>query len=140
MLPSIHALRSILIKAWHSLNAKNAQQKVDSTDKIIDTTNLEVARKQEQHLKQLRMRAKAAFTRWETAQECVLRLEDGLKISHEDHWNPGDWEYESVLSKLMQREYRLAIDNLERLVVQHLFELVKLGMSGLGAFLLSLLA
>lgn len=117
----------------HRSNASTAQQAVDSADKIINTNDRQAAQKQEQHLKQLRTRAKAAFTRWATAQERVLILEDNLKIAHEERWKPGSHAYDDALSELVQREYRLAIDNLERLVVQRLFELAKLGMSGLGA-------
>ncbi|KAI1781971.1 hypothetical protein LXA43DRAFT_907171 [Ganoderma leucocontextum] len=84
----------------------------------------------EQDLKQLRTRAKAAFTRWETAQERVLIIEDELKLSVEERWVPKSKDYEDALSELTQRQYRLALDNLERLIVQRLFELTKLGMSG----------
>ncbi|PIL35238.1 hypothetical protein GSI_03028 [Ganoderma sinense ZZ0214-1] len=113
-------------------NAKAAQTAVDSADKIINVNDPQLAQKQEQHLKQLHTRAKAAFTRWETAQERVLILEDNLNISQQERWKPGSKEYDNALSELVEREYRLAIDNLERLVVQRLFELTKLGVSGLG--------
>lgn len=33
---------------------------------------------------------------------------------------------------MTERKYRRAIDNLERLVVQRLFEMTKLGMNGVG--------
>ncbi|KAH9918796.1 uncharacterized protein B0H18DRAFT_882567 [Fomitopsis serialis] len=37
-----------------------------------------------------------------------------------------------AVSELNERKYRRVLDNLERLVVQRLFELTKLGMSGIG--------
>ncbi|TBU29313.1 hypothetical protein BD311DRAFT_661455, partial [Dichomitus squalens] len=74
----------------------------------------------------------AAFTRWETCQERVLLLEDGLGLTVDKRWRPGSQEYVDALGELTHRQYRLALDNLERLVVQRLFELTKLGMSGLG--------
>ena len=116
--------------------AKTAQTAVDSANKIIDVTNPEAAKEQERNLKRLRTLAKAAFTRWETAQERVLILEDELNISStEERWQPGSQEYDTAISELEHREYRLALDTLERLIVQRLLELTKLGMSGLGLIL-----
>jgi hypothetical protein len=41
-------------------------------------------------------------------------------------------EYQEALVTLNERRYRRAVDSLERLVIQRLFELAKLGMSGVG--------
>ena len=41
-------------------------------------------------------------------------------------------EYQDGLVVVRERKYRRAIDDLERLVVQRLFEMKKLGMSGVG--------
>ena len=107
---------------------------MDSADKIINTWNVQAAQKQEQALKQLRTRAKASFTCWQTAQEHVLLMEDELGLSEEERWKPGLKDYDDAFSELTHRQYHLALDNLERLVVQRLFELTKLRMSGLGSF------
>lgn len=44
-------------------------------------------------------------------------------------------EYNDALVILSQRTYRRALDELERLFVQRLLELTKLGMNGVGASL-----
>jgi hypothetical protein len=45
---------------------------------------------------------------------------------------PDSKEYKDGLTLTTQRKYREALTEVERLVVQRLFELTKLGMSGLG--------
>jgi len=45
---------------------------------------------------------------------------------------PESPEYKAALCLLHEQKYRRALDNLERLVVQRFFELMKLGMSGVG--------
>lgn len=47
-------------------------------------------------------------------------------------WMPDSAEYNEASKVVKERRFRRAVDNLERLVVQRLFELTKLGMSGLG--------
>ncbi|TFK79198.1 hypothetical protein K466DRAFT_505958 [Polyporus arcularius HHB13444] len=85
-------------------------------------TGREISRIQREYL--------AAQTRLESAEEVVRRLEDMLDI--DSRWMPGTPEYIKMMVALGQRRYRRALDNLERLVVQRLFELSKLGMNGLG--------
>ena len=46
-------------------------------------------------------------------------------------------EYQDGLVVVCERKYRRAVDDLERLVVQRLFEMKKLGMNGVGTFLIS---
>lgn len=41
-------------------------------------------------------------------------------------------EYNDVLHLCTDRKYHWAVDKLEWLVVQHLFEMTKLGMNGVG--------
>ncbi|OSD00686.1 hypothetical protein PYCCODRAFT_1370572 [Trametes coccinea BRFM310] len=59
------------------------------------------------------------------AEETVQRLEDMLEVSI--RWIPASTEYKTMATELQIRKYRGALDNLERLVVQRLFELKKLG-------------
>jgi hypothetical protein len=59
-----------------------------------------------------------------------LQLENQLEVC--DWWDPSSEEYKAVQQGLAQRRYRLALDELERLVVQRLFELAKLNISGTG--------
>ncbi|PCH40550.1 hypothetical protein WOLCODRAFT_68845 [Wolfiporia cocos MD-104 SS10] len=47
-------------------------------------------------------------------------------------WVPGSAAYEAGVAELAKRDYRRALDDLERLIVQCLFELTKLGISGIG--------
>ncbi len=74
----------------------------------------------------------AAQKRVESAEEAVRRCEDMLEI--DSRWTPDTLEYVHLAKELKERKYRRALDNLERLVVQRLFELSKLGMSGVGEY------
>lgn len=49
-----------------------------------------------------------------------------------DRWVPGSARYEEALILMSERNYRIALDRLESLVVKRLFELTKLGMNGVG--------
>lgn len=64
--------------------------------------------------------------------EEILRFEEDHNIT--ERWVPGSPQYISAAKLLAERKYRQAIDTLERLVVQRLFELTKLGMNGVGAY------
>lgn len=48
-------------------------------------------------------------------------------------WTPDSPEYNDALLHFTQQKYCWAVDKLKHLVVQHLFEMTKLGMSGVGA-------
>lgn len=54
------------------------------------------------------------------------------KLGIESRWTPKSPEYQTILAEIQLRDYRLALDHLEYLVVQRMFELSKLGMSGVG--------
>ncbi|KAL7284497.1 hypothetical protein ACG7TL_001788 [Trametes sanguinea] len=71
-----------------------------------------------------------AQTRVQRAEEKVQRLEEQLDI--DVRWLPASQEYRDAAAEMGLRRYRRALDNLERLVVQRLFELKKLGMNGIG--------
>jgi hypothetical protein len=73
---------------------------------------------------------RTTFERWKAKNDEVLRYEEERNIA--DRWAPTSQEYLSALTILQERKYRRAIDDLERLVVQRLFEMSKLGMSGVG--------
>jgi len=60
----------------------------------------------------------------------VLRYEEEHSIEH--RWERDSDAYKATETLLVERSYRRAVDNLERLVVQRLFELTKLGMNGVG--------
>lgn len=63
-------------------------------------------------------------------QEQVGNLE--IKLGLERRWTKDSAEYREAMTELGMRRYRLALDRLERLVIQRLFELTKIGMSGVG--------
>jgi len=49
-----------------------------------------------------------------------------------ERWTPDSEEWKHAASYLAIREYQMALDKLEGLVVQRLFELAKMGLSGTG--------
>lgn len=67
-----------------------------------------------------------------TANESTLRLEEELDI--ETRWTTDSPQYQEALVLMSERQYRRALDTLELLVVQRLFELTKLGLSGTGPY------
>lgn len=50
----------------------------------------------------------------------------------EYRWTRDMPEYKEAENQSLMRKYYKSVDNLERLIVQRLFELTKLGMSGVG--------
>jgi hypothetical protein len=81
-------------------------------------------------IKNIRTRYVTSHQRWLGIQEEVCRIEEVLGI--EARWTSNSPEYQDALTVLNQRKYRRALDKLERLLVQRMFELTKLGMSGVG--------
>ncbi len=99
-------------------------------DPFIQVNNASEAAKRKKETTRIRMRARTTFSRYALAEEEVLRMEEELGI--EERWLPGSPEYAQGIEELGCRKYRLALDHLERLVIQRMFELTKLGMSGIG--------
>jgi hypothetical protein len=64
------------------------------------------------------------------AEKHVTQLEEQLQI--QDRWDKDSPDYQAAEEEMAHRRYRLALDELERLVVQRLFELSKLNMTGTG--------
>ena len=65
--------------------------------------------------------------------------EEELTRFKEEHqiltrWTPDSAPYKEAEKLLAERSYRRAVDNLEHLVIQRLFELTKLGMNGVGKY------
>jgi hypothetical protein len=61
----------------------------------------------------------------------VLFLEDQLGLQGA-RWSEASGEYRETKQKVAERNYHRALDELERLVIQRLFELSKLNVSGTG--------
>jgi hypothetical protein len=78
----------------------------------------------------VRTRYRTTFTRWQLKEEEVIRFEE--EHGFHERWEPDSDIYKETQKLLVERSYRRAVDNLERLVVQRLFELTKLGMNGVG--------
>lgn len=51
----------------------------------------------------------------------------------EVRWVPDSPEYHDAIKLLSQRKYLKAVDDLERLVIQRLLEMTKLGIGRIGA-------
>ena len=73
-----------------------------------------------------------AWKKLEDAEAHTAALEDRLSI--DERWKPTDVAYQEAQAEMTMRKYRLALDKLERLVVQRLLELTKLSMGGIGLF------
>jgi hypothetical protein len=78
----------------------------------------------------VKTRYRTTFTRWLAHNEEVCRFEEEHQIA--TRWTPTTPEFIDALVTVRQRTYRKALDELERLFVQRLMELTKLGMSGVG--------
>lgn len=89
----------------------------------------------QREISKIRSQRTTTISRYFALDEQCRLLEEELNITA--RWLPGTPEYERGTAQLSQREYNRAVDNLERLVVQRLFELTKLGMSGIGNLKLS---
>ena len=85
---------------------------------------------QAKEIQKTRARCTTSYTRFLGVQEQVLRIEEAYGIV--ERWTPMSPEYQEALITLNEQHYRRAVDSLERLIIQRLFELAKLGMSGVG--------
>ena len=74
--------------------------------------------------------SRTTHQRWLAKNEEVLCYEEMHNI--EVRWAPTMQEYEDGLVLVRECKYHRALDDLERLVVQRLFEMTKLGMNGVG--------
>ena len=50
----------------------------------------------------------------------------------EDHWTPDSEKWKEAIEYTRARDFQKALDKLEALVVQRLFELLKMGLAGTG--------
>ena len=74
---------------------------------------------------------RTTLTKLQNAESYVMLLENQLDLRGQ-RWQDSSSDYQTVKAELGHRQYRKALDELERLVMQHLFELSKLNMSGTG--------
>ena len=64
----------------------------------------------------------------------VIAMEVKMGIS--TRWQPSDEQYIETLAYMSKRHYHRALDNLQRLVIQRLFELNRLNLAGTGMSLI----
>lgn len=69
--------------------------------------------------------------------ECVQELERLLEIV--DRWTEGSPKWASTVVEIKKRKYQLALDALELLIVERIFELTKMNQSQTGTCRLRLL-
>ncbi len=81
-------------------------------------------------IREVNTKYRTSYTRWEACNTLVCEFENSYGI--EERWTPETQSYKDAQVLLSERRYRRALDELERLVVQRLFEMTKLGMSGVG--------
>lgn len=55
-----------------------------------------------------------------------------VKMGIETRWQPTDPQYVDTIKYMALRKYHRALDHLQKLVIQRLFELNKLNISGTG--------
>ena len=60
----------------------------------------------------------------------VFQMEKSMNVH--DRWEPGDCQYQETLKYIATRRYQQALGRLQRLVIQHLFELQKMNLSHTG--------
>lgn len=77
----------------------------------------------------------SAHRKWEAAENLTLAMENRLHVI--TRWLPTDPDYVTVMAATGERKYRKALDELERLVVQRLFELTKLNLMSTGERLIT---
>lgn len=82
--------------------------------------------------KKIETERRHAVERHEALNREVCALEVKLGISRGQRWTPAHPKYVEALKFLRERQYRRALEKLQRLVVQRLFELHKLNLSQTG--------
>lgn len=69
----------------------------------------------------------------ELRESCLRQVvEMEVQLGIERRWEPSSEEYLKTLGYLSTRTYQRALENLQRLVIQRLFELHKMNISGTG--------
>lgn len=86
-------------------------------------------------LNQARVRVDGAYSKLQNAEAMASHLE--IQLGIEKRWQVGSENYNHFREEASLLNYRTALDELERLVVMHLFELSKLSLSGTGKFVIS---
>lgn len=75
-------------------------------------------------------RRRLARERYALAHSDVVQMEIRMGINR--RWEPADPQYRDTLKYMKDRKYHRALDKLHQLVVQHMFELHRMNLSGTG--------
>jgi hypothetical protein len=76
-------------------------------------------------------------TRWRVAAQRQSELLEEIvtmevKMGIDNHWQPSDSRYIDTLKYMADCKYHQALDHLQKLVIQRLFELNRLNLAGTG--------
>ncbi|KAJ6573281.1 hypothetical protein B0H10DRAFT_1838644 [Mycena sp. CBHHK59/15] len=116
-----------LLHKLHTTLAASEAAKTDFLRLDYNIINHGFTRKQ---IAEVRTRYRTTYTRYTVAEEntCRFEEENGIEV----RWAPDSEEYKDALVVTTEHRYRAAVAEVERLVVMRLFELTKMGMSGVG--------
>jgi len=103
----------------------DAQAVVQNLQYWITTPDTEVA------MNKANQQARTAMNKLQNAESYVALLENQLDL-RVHRWQESSPEYQTAKDEMAHQMYRKTLNDLERLVVQRLFELSKLNMSGTG--------
>jgi len=128
---------SCLVYLLSALTRRLSSKESDSAAIDYNKLDYNVIHKEytEKEIKKVRTRYRTTFLRYKAQEEELIRFEEEHDIL--TRWTPESAPYKEAEKLLAERSYRRAVDNLERLVVQRLFELTKLGMNGVGECVIS---
>ncbi|KAJ7433566.1 hypothetical protein FB451DRAFT_1419631 [Mycena latifolia] len=115
-------LMKLHVRNEESEQAKVAFRRLDHDITVNGITRTEITR--------VNTRYRTTYMKYLATLEEVCRYEDVHNIA--ERWTPMSKSYTDALVMMTERRYRSAVDELERLVVQRLAEMTKLGMSGVG--------
>ncbi|KAG1770856.1 hypothetical protein EV702DRAFT_1181544 [Suillus placidus] len=125
-LTSIHTLTAEL-SVYPRLEwelAREADNQALTTIPVGDLNQISAA------LSQARIRVDSAYAKLQNAEALTAHVEMQLQV--EERWAIGDDTYNKYKQETSLCRYCVALDELECLVVMHLFELSKLSLSGTG--------
>lgn len=92
--------------------------------------NIQYNSYQGRQITNIKTRYQTTFTWWQAKEEELTQYEEKHQI--ETRWWEDLQQYKDALTLPSEHEYRRSVDNLERLVIQHLLELTKLRINGVS--------
>ncbi|KZO93751.1 hypothetical protein CALVIDRAFT_485477, partial [Calocera viscosa TUFC12733] len=131
-LKELHAQRSVRRPSLcHEAETSSCSEKLGQFDKFINTTpdNFLLLSAKVQDMA-LTYDYNSVLRAQERLERLALRYEAQLAI--DQRWTPEHPQWQEAEHALAHREYNLALDHLEGLVVQRLFEMEKLNLRGTG--------